>query len=788
MADDPTIFISYTRDDRALAVELHEALCEAGLSPWCDAVDLRAGDRWDAVIPRFLNRAAIVVVLISDHCPHAGDEGAGFYGPEEIAIAIARSRAVDADVRIVPVLVDGAGESRIPYGLRRIVPLGCSRGAVSAVVSPLRALLNRSGTTARPRPETKAELKAIKRRISLLWAQRAPADEIARVVEEKKALQRSLRAGGRLGPGDVLADRYVLGERLGSGGFASVWLAWDEVADRFVAVKVLHGRWNGDRTRIARFFRGARKMAGLNHPGIVRVFDPEVRCEDWHFFVMEYLAGGNLRDAILRGDAPLSVDAGLRALLQIAEALGVAHRAGIVHRDIKPENILLGADGRARLADFDLVRVADSTGGTATGAMGTYFYAAPEQLDRPQDVGPRADVYGLGMSAVFVLTGKAPSSASKQRPRETALALPAPPALRELVARSIGFDAAKRPADGLAFAAALREATNQGQALGSVSAADVTRVEPGTVIASVTDSRPAVLYIPAGDFVMGSPEDEEGRFHGEVQHAVRLPDAFLMSRTPVTQAQYLAVVGQNPSRFKGQPDDETRPVESVTWFDAARFCNALSEREGLSPVYVFAGEGDEQTATWDSQAAGYRLPTEAEWEYACRAGTVTATYAGPLPILGENNAPALDAIAWYRGNSGGAHPKAYDSSRWSDKQYPHERASSHLVAQKQPNGWGLYDMIGNVYEWCHDWYAPYAPSADGAPLAAPAGPAAGSARVIRGGSWHAFARRCRSAVRAWVAPGVRGGDLGFRLVRPPSTSAVVHRPPVQRENGTRGRR
>ncbi len=249
--------------------------------------------------------------------------------------------------------------------------------------------------------------------------------------------------------------------------------------------------------------------------------------------------------------------------------------------------------------------------------------------------------------------------------------------------------------------------------------------------------------IPAGEYVMGSPDDEEWRFDWEgPQRRVRL-DGFEMGTTPVTQALYAVVTGRNPSRFTG---DGRRPVEQVSWDDAVAFCAALGV---LQERHV-------------------RLPTEAEWEYACRAGTTTATYAGPLRILGANNAPALDAIAWYGGNSGSEHPEAYDASSLVEPQYAHKRAASQRVGQKRPNGWGLYDMLGNVWEWCQDEvHVVEAPAPGEAPLVPPAGPAAGSDRVIRGGAWDSDARWCRSAFRNWGAPGGRDVGLGFRLVRAP---------------------
>ena len=158
------------------------------------------------------------------------------------------------------------------------------------------------------------------------------------------------------------------------------------------------------------------------------------------------------------------------------------------------------------------------------------------------------------------------------------------------------------------------------------------------------------------------------------------------------------------------------------------------------------------------------LPTEAQWERACRAGTDSALYSGPIAILGANHAPALDPIAWYGGNSGVGFELAdgWDSSDWPEQQYPNPRSGTHPVALKSPNPWGLYDMLGNVWEWCLDGLRDLGPD----PAVDPVGALApGAARVVRGGSWYGGARFCRCAYRNRFAPDLRGDDLGFRCAR-----------------------
>ena len=273
------------------------------------------------------------------------------------------------------------------------------------------------------------------------------------------------------------------------------------------------------------------------------------------------------------------------------------------------------------------------------------------------------------------------------------------------------------------------------------------------------------VLIKAGSFTMGSPADEPGRFTNEVQHRVTLTRDFLLQRTEVTQGQFEDVMGYNPSQYPGC--GRNCPVEQVSWHESAAYCNALSTREGLGTCYSCSGSGRdvscEPSSRWSSPyvCPGYRLPTEAEWEHAARAGTTTALYTGPISILGQSNAPALDPIAWYSGNSGASYSGAYDCSGWGERQRQSSTCGPHPVGQKRANSWGLHDVFGNVLEWCHGWYGSYPNGA----VTDPAGAANGSKRVYRGGSWYRYARYLRAARRGRYAPGNRGYNLGFRPAR-----------------------
>jgi formylglycine-generating enzyme required for sulfatase activity len=265
-------------------------------------------------------------------------------------------------------------------------------------------------------------------------------------------------------------------------------------------------------------------------------------------------------------------------------------------------------------------------------------------------------------------------------------------------------------------------------------------------------------WIPPGRFLMGSAEGRDyGRGNESPEHEVVITQGYWMFDTPCTQGLWTALVGDNPSYF---PDPE-RPVEQVSWQDAVRFSKKLNERlSGNQPL-----TNKRLVDGWERLL--FRLPTEAEWEYACRAGTTGDTYAGNLDLeyRDQTKAELLDSIAWYGGNSGHEYDlkKSMEMTWLADLQDEEKRGGTRKVAQKAPNPWGLYDMLGNVWEWCQDRYGEY-PLEPVERVEDPIGPTQGSTRVIRGGSWGDSARLLRSACRDWNDPGNRGSNLGFRLL------------------------
>jgi formylglycine-generating enzyme required for sulfatase activity len=259
-------------------------------------------------------------------------------------------------------------------------------------------------------------------------------------------------------------------------------------------------------------------------------------------------------------------------------------------------------------------------------------------------------------------------------------------------------------------------------------------------VSTDADTSGNMIFVKGEIYVMGSPTTERGRYDNEISHRVTV-NSFYIGKYEVTQKEYQEVMGANPSLLK----KDNHPVDSVSWYEAIEYCNKLSELENLLPVYIIDKTKIDQSNVnsldhlrWivkiDTEADGYRLPTEAEWEYAAKGGNTdyeTFLYSGSNDI---------NAVAWYFRNG---------------------RSGSHPVGSKAPNSLGIYDMSGNVWEWCWDWLGDYYAGAQNNPLGASWGPG----RVIRGGSWSDSYRSVRSSCRGYFCPASRDKGIGFRIAR-----------------------
>lgn len=599
---------------------------------------------------------------------------------------------------------------------------------------------------------------------------------------EMVALRRQIREGGNVKAGDLLAaGRFKLLEALGGGGFATVWKAYDRRDKALVAVKVLHPQHGEDRSRRERFFRGARKMAELHHPGIVRVIERKLDDGGFHFFVMEFVEGGDLRRAVL--EKRISAEEVYPLLWQVAEALQYAHDRGVIHRDVKPANILLGAAGHPKLADFDLVRAADTTGGTMGGGMlGTFLYTAPEGMNAPQESGIPADVYSFAMTAAFCFHG-AELPIDVLRDGNAFLAkLPCPAGVRNALRKGAAWGVAKRFPTVKALAEEiekgrtapvavrtptlsarekLRRFQNLRLFLEKQVADFAERERPAAVISAIEGVLPipetdlatlgiiawALDYFPARS--AGADErTAAAKFRNRAMAPLRelhpppmagnndpawasIPGgAFLMGNA---RERFVSAVTISPFRLGIFP---------VTSADYARLTGSKSGKSANLPATGVDWYSAYAYAAW----LGGRLPTEAEWEYAARGGT-RHEYSDR-----RGQAAKLNEVGWYSANA---------------------KSIVRPVGLLEPNHWGLFDMIGNVWEWVADWNGPHRSLA---PQTDPWGPPSGERRVLRGGSARDIADRARIAFRVARNPVFSGVSQGFRVALPGGPELIRDEP------------
>jgi serine/threonine-protein kinase len=596
-----------------------------------------------------------------------------------------------------------------------------------------------------------------------------------------------IQIGGTIG-------NYVLLRSLGQGNMGQVVLASHKRMKREVALKFITPELLASPSARTRFQREIEATAKLQHPNLVTAHDAG-EANGQHFLVMEYVQGMDLRSKV-KQSGPLDVAAAIKCAADAARGLHHAHEKGIVHRDVKPGNIMLGQDQTAKVTDLGLARFADSGPDSVeisqTGlVIGTSAFMSPEQCAGTREIDYRTDIYSLGCTLFYLLTARNvyPADSTLQMLRAHAeepipsvreLRPDCPMALEELLNSML----AKRPQDrpeSMAIVAAklddllsnLESSPTQvpssrlatrlpiwpllAGAITVVLAIYMLGQFSGTLIHKAQTSmglgangptavKIEMLKIPAGTFMMGaSDKDQHASADERPQHKVQLTNDFLLSKFEVTSAQFDAVMGTdkpgNPIRLAEQTQQPSGavPLSGITWFEAIRFCNQLSIVQGLQPYYEIH-EAD-NTVSIQRGSDGFRLPTEAEWEYACRAGTQTPWYFG-------DSADNVSDFAWHSENSNG---------------------QVQPVGQKKPNAVGLHDMLGNVPEWCWDRF-------DGeyylkSEAVNPPGSTKGDQRVFRGGGVSNRPPELRSSSRnpLGMQYGFSNG-VGLRIARNIPTS------------------
>ncbi len=582
------------------------------------------------------------------------------------------------------------------------------------------------------------------------------------------------------------AARYRVERILGAGAFGVAFLCHDRYLDRPVVLKTFEAA--GIDQDAATIFREARILDGLAHPGIVRLigcgYADEVRQQRPYLELVHFPDSLTLDDHVHR-NGRLTADDLQQVAVQIAEALRTAHAAGVLHRDVKPGNVLVrktASGWEVKVIDFglslrrSLVQTSQARAASLNRSMigsavaGTLHYAAPEQLDpeRSHEIGLHSDVFGFGRTCFFALF-------REPYPDEEDLDT-LPQSWRGFLGQCTAKKIERRPRD---FAAVLehfagsqppRENADVPPPVASSRSPSISKSTVAEVMAPAVRTAPktapsprftnslgmTMVRIEPGEFLMGSTREQIDRLlkqfpdttrdwfdDEQPQHPVRITRPYYLAAHQVTVGQFRRFVDGSGYKTEAEKADDEgswrnpgfeqgadHPVTCVSHNDALAFLGWLNEQE-------------------KGKKRGYRLPTEAEREYACRAGTGGLYGGSDDPENLVRVANVADA-SYKKVNPGVTCIRGDDGYAYTAP-----------VGSFEPNAWHLYDMIGNVWEWCDDGYDPaYYKSS---PREDPHNTAVASHRVIRGGSWFARPGYCRPAIRGRDTPGVRNGNLGFRV-------------------------
>ncbi|MBY0325569.1 MAG: SUMF1/EgtB/PvdO family nonheme iron enzyme [Gemmataceae bacterium] len=615
------------------------------------------------------------------------------------------------------------------------------------------------------------------------------------------------------GKGESLAfGKYIIQEKLGAGGMGQVYKAYHPEAAKLVAIKVILTQGKFDTESIKRFEREVKASEKLVHPNIIAVLDSG-SSKGSLFMVMELIEGKDLFE-LINEKGKLAIKEAVAYIIQAARALEHAHANGVIHRDVKPANLIADSQGLLKIVDMGLAKIQAGENEdkismltTNTAIMGSADFMSPEQTVSTKNVDTRTDIYSLGASFYFLLTAKvmypqkatfsklishrqAPISSLKfMRPdvsqklddiytkmvakkvedryqSMTKLILDLEALEKESTTqnllkqdavlnpfqvngvnfldlddisikpkKSAGIFANKKIAMfcaglfvvvGLLVILFIPKNTMVKNDLNNTDDAQEAFLEPpfdfnqaqeaqqalaktlGLAVETTVDLgrgvNLAMILIPQGKFMMGSPFSEPGHKSDEAQHQVVLSRPYFIGKNEVTQEQWETVMGDNPSQTKGAK----LPVTNISWNDCQNFISKLNAKT----------------------ESNYRLPTEAEWEYACRSGSKSAYSVGDKITKNDAN---------YENAKGGAKP----------------------VGSYKPNAFGLYDMHGNVWEFCSDWYSAYSPGKSLDPM----GVNNGRDHVLRGGSFFVDGLLLRSSTRDLVAPDFHNVVIGLRLAK-----------------------
>jgi formylglycine-generating enzyme required for sulfatase activity len=553
--------------------------------------------------------------------------------------------------------------------------------------------------------------------------------------------------------GYVIAGRFEILDRLGFGGMGAVYKVSDRAMGGEVkALKVmLPSLIHSDALR-QRFVAEVQVSQKLTHRNIVRVHD--IGHEGtFQFFTMEYIKGKTLHRYLSECGGILPIDQALYIADQICAALSEAHKSTI-HRDLKPQNVMIQKNWTVKLLDFGLAKLMSPGGMTRSNmALGTAYYQAPEQTVGGK-VDARADIYSLGVMLYEMVTGKVPTGRFKSA-CDVNPAVPQP--VDKLIDQMLQAEPDDRPASVAEVRGILREAgfkrkSKKGLLIVGVLLA-LAVLGSLKLMGGGGPVEPETVFIKGGTFKMGSSSSESSLFAAKPVHDVTVGD-FYIGKYEVTVDQFRTFVDATGYRTEAEKDAGASIRTGSSWVTKrnANWRNPYFSQTDIHPVVCVSWKDATAYCRWLSRATGkkYRLPTEAEWEFACRAGTRTARYWGDNDVKIYEYANGAHESVKRAGNPPG-------SAMQGDDGYDYTAP----VGSYKPNPFGLYDMYGNVWEWCADWHD--TTYYERSPKNNPQGPPSGQTHVLRSGGWYSDPESFCSAHRSTFKNAAANNIIGFRV-------------------------